>query len=352
MLGLASIVPINANPDAVTARIRVGDNPWGVTVDTKTNRVYVANEESNTVSVIDGLTNSVIANVTGLTSPYHLDVNPTTNRVYVTSSQSNFVSVIDGSTNDITARIDLGAPVSVVCRTDLPCPSIAVNPSTNRIYVADPIKNLIYVIDGETDTIASEIKVDGGPASISIDTNVNRMYVANSFANTVSVIDSSSNTVIASVTRNRSPTATSVNTNTHRIYFSEVGRVFVIDGFNNNVVGTIAVSGGYLNGISVNPNTNRVYVADYFSDFVSLIDGSTDMVVGNANVGANPREISVNPNTNKIYVTIGGSGTLAVIDGSVPIPEFADGSLILVLLASIIAAVLVIDRKYRNSSLR
>lgn len=97
VLGLTSIVPINANPDAVIARIKVGDNPWGVTVDTKTNRVYVANEESNTVSVIDGLTNSVIANVTGLTSPYHLDVNPTTNRVYVTSSQSNFVSVIDGS---------------------------------------------------------------------------------------------------------------------------------------------------------------------------------------------------------------------------------------------------------------
>jgi YVTN family beta-propeller protein len=59
------------------------------------NRIYVANAGSNTVSVIDGTTNTVVATVTVGTTPFGVAVNPTTNRIYVTNSGSNTVSVIE-----------------------------------------------------------------------------------------------------------------------------------------------------------------------------------------------------------------------------------------------------------------
>ena len=60
----------------------------------------------NTVSVIDGKTNRVTANVTVGNSPYGVSVNPSTNIAYVANYDDNTVSVIDGKTNRVTDYYD------------------------------------------------------------------------------------------------------------------------------------------------------------------------------------------------------------------------------------------------------
>jgi YVTN family beta-propeller protein len=49
---------------------------------------------SNTVCVIDGTTDTLVKNVTVGKQPYGVAVNPNTNKVYVTNSGSDTVSVI------------------------------------------------------------------------------------------------------------------------------------------------------------------------------------------------------------------------------------------------------------------
>ena len=60
------------------------------------NRIYVANFNDNTVSVIDGATNVVIATIPVGINPAGVDVNPLTDRIYVANRLSDTVSVIDG----------------------------------------------------------------------------------------------------------------------------------------------------------------------------------------------------------------------------------------------------------------
>ena len=43
----------------------VGNSPDGVAVNPNTNMVYVANYDDNTMSVIDGKTNSVVKTIVG-----------------------------------------------------------------------------------------------------------------------------------------------------------------------------------------------------------------------------------------------------------------------------------------------
>ena len=62
---------------------------------------YVANYDDNTVSVIDGKTNSVITTIHVGKSPYGVSVNPSTNMIYVANNADNTVSVIDGKTNRV-----------------------------------------------------------------------------------------------------------------------------------------------------------------------------------------------------------------------------------------------------------
>ena len=54
--------PIEQQP--TQSLLLIGDNPYGISINPLTDIVYVANSGSNTVSVIDGKTNTVISNIT------------------------------------------------------------------------------------------------------------------------------------------------------------------------------------------------------------------------------------------------------------------------------------------------
>lgn len=85
----------------------------GIAVDPITNKVYVLNQGSSIfrtlllpgVSVINGSTNKPFANISLLSSsPQSIAVNPTTNMIYVTHTYGS-VDVINGTNNEIITTI-------------------------------------------------------------------------------------------------------------------------------------------------------------------------------------------------------------------------------------------------------
>jgi YVTN family beta-propeller protein len=75
-------------------------------------------------------------------------------------------------------------------------------------------------------------------------------------------------------------------------------------------------------GIVFNPQNNRVYVSNYSSDNVKVIDGVSDAVISTITVGDGPTAMFHNPSGNKIYCSnVGAPGpntpaacTISVID--------------------------------------
>src|SRR6266487_1949617 len=110
----------STNAAATFKTITVGKSPEGIAVNPETNMAYVPNGDSNSTSVIDGKTNKVVANVSVGPSPHSVAVNPNTNLIYVsnrgfpldnittTNTDSNTVSVIDGKTNKVVANVTVG----------------------------------------------------------------------------------------------------------------------------------------------------------------------------------------------------------------------------------------------------
>ncbi len=89
--------------------IPVGDGPIAVAVNEATNRIYVANYGSNSVSVIDGATGNLIGSPIAVgDAPDAVAVNEATNRIYVANLDSGSVSVIDGATGNL-----IGSPIAV-----------------------------------------------------------------------------------------------------------------------------------------------------------------------------------------------------------------------------------------------
>src|SRR5450432_1355673 len=83
---VVGINPLRAQSDTVIATLDVAGGPRAIGVNASTNRIYVANYDDQTVSVIDGSTNIVLGSPIPLgkdNAPDALAVNATTNRVYV-----------------------------------------------------------------------------------------------------------------------------------------------------------------------------------------------------------------------------------------------------------------------------
>jgi YVTN family beta-propeller protein len=65
----------------------------------------------------------------------------------------------------------------------------------------------------------------------------------------------------------------------------------------------------------VNPVTNRIYVANFDSGNVTVIDGATNVVT--ATLAAGGGALAINPVTNKIYLASNsGIGNVVIIDGA------------------------------------
>ena len=92
----APIVP-RAAADSVGATVAAETNPIAMAVNPVTNKIYVANFNSSSVTAIDGTDNSTDTVATG-TYPRAVAVNPATNRIYIANWGTNNMTVIDGST--------------------------------------------------------------------------------------------------------------------------------------------------------------------------------------------------------------------------------------------------------------
>jgi YVTN family beta-propeller protein len=108
-------------------------------------------------------------------APVDIKINEETNKIYVVNDRSGSVSVIDsnsGTSKDIRVGV---RPVW-----------IAINGDGDKIYVANPGSNTVSVIDGYNDSKIKDIPV-GVPSSIAIGRHM--IYVASGDTGTVSVIN-------------------------------------------------------------------------------------------------------------------------------------------------------------------
>jgi YVTN family beta-propeller protein len=81
--------------------------------------------------------------------------------------------------------------------------AIAVDPTSNKIYVANFRDNTVSVINGTTETKEpNDITVGDSPSSIAVNTAVSMIYVTNFVSDTISIIDARTNRYQVGVTFN------------------------------------------------------------------------------------------------------------------------------------------------------
>ena len=114
---------------------------------------YITNFSSNTVSILDTASNTVVATVPVGSNPYGVAVTPDGARVYVTNVSSNKVSVIATASNTLLATVPVGAgPLG-----------LAVTPNGAFVYVTNQYSNNVSVIATANNTVVATVAAGNGP---------------------------------------------------------------------------------------------------------------------------------------------------------------------------------------------
>lgn len=318
--------------------------------------VYVTNEGSNNVSVINRQTDEVVSTVmvgkrprgiaTGLRRQ-HL-------RIYVANSGSNSVSVIDPTTNKVETEIPIRfgkEPEGIAVAT--------VSPEKEFIFVTNYGSNTVSVIDALTYQEMEKANVGNGPIAVAADPPIETLfgatflsfedlnilrgyrekffnvYVANKNSKEVTVLrfDISRSRVIDIMNINVewNPIALNVDFQRGKVYVANYGFdnlsviniLEVIKGNRTGAVSAISRVGRSNTGVVADPSLERIYLLKESPGEVMIIKPSLEdqgpiktitPIIGTIPVGSSPRSLMLDPEARKLYVVNRVSNNVSVID--------------------------------------
>ncbi|MCC7028406.1 MAG: beta-propeller fold lactonase family protein, partial [Saprospiraceae bacterium] len=266
---------------------------------------YIANGQSNNVSVINTITNNIVATIPVGDFPYGVSVNPDGPLAYITNYGSDNVSVINTLTNTVIATIPVGsAPIGV-----------SVSPDGTRAYINNLGSDNVSVINTASNTVVATIPVGTSPFGVTVSPDGTKAYITNGNSANVSVINTISNTVIATIPVGILPQGISISPDGTKIYIAITSsdNVSVINTLTNSVIANISV-GSEPVGVSLNPDGTRAYITNILSNNVSVINTLTNTVIATIPVGAQPIGVSVSPDGILVYITNRVSNDVSVIN--------------------------------------
>jgi YVTN family beta-propeller protein len=289
--------------------------------------VYVTNEISGDLSVIDPATHTAVATLPLGKRPRGIRVAPSRTELYVALSGSPISPPGTDESKlpppDRTADgIGIVDTKALTLRTILRGPQdpeqTSVSRDGTRLYIANEDKGTASVLDiASTKTIA-EFEVGGEPEGVTTSPDGRFVYVTSEADNQVSVIDTAANRVLKQVAVGPRPRDTAFTPDSSRAYVtSENGAsISVVDTATHTVIQTIRLTGENVRpmGIVVSPDGQRMYVSTGRGGTVIALDTATNTPLGSVAVGTRPWGLALSPDGARLYTANGPSNDVSVVD--------------------------------------
>lgn len=298
--GPGSISVIEPTRQAVVGTIATGTGTNAVAVAPDGRRAYALNLTSYDISVIDVPSLRVARTLHQFELPGALALSPDGATLYVSDGNGTRVAAL--STDDFRVR-------KIVTTTGrglvAPDPSGAFLYATGSRYepftVMPPVfdHGIISVVDAHDDRLITDIPVGDGPGEIVFSPVDDRAYVLAMYSEIVSVIDRRRQHAVRLLDSGPEPSGLAITPDGKTLYVANYGSynsprsaVSVVDVTGALPRQTIVVGSGPRD-VAISLDGTRAYVAEEFTDQVSIIDTATREVVGHVPVGESPVAITI-----------------------------------------------------------
>jgi YVTN family beta-propeller protein len=176
-----------ASPSAV---IPAGNGTFAVAIDPALKEVFVTNNQSNNITVINGTTNRTIGSISVQSHPEGIAFDARDGTLFVANSGSNTVSVVNATTDAVIGNHSSGGagPFGVVW-----------DPATDHVYVSDRASNNVSEFDRFGNLTVQPVSVGSLPDGLAIDPVHDTIYVANEGSSNVSLINGTTGAISGSI---------------------------------------------------------------------------------------------------------------------------------------------------------
>lgn len=294
----------------------------------RTELVYVTNEDAGTISVISTATQTSIDEIEVGTRPRGVEVSRDGSLVYVALSGSpkcpptmpdeECEKLVADKTRDGIAVIDARSRSIVDVLPGGSDPEeFDVDAAGTRLYVSNEDADQLSIVDLRGGEVLEVVDVGREPEGVRLRPDGRIVYVTSESDHAVTVVDALAGRVLGSISVGWRPRDSIFSGDGARAYVSaEHGSsVAVVDVETSTVLETIALPAGALPmGLALSPEERRLYVANGRAQTVSVIDLETSSVIGEVRVGARPWGLGLTLDGKLLYAANGPSNDVSVID--------------------------------------
>lgn len=276
-----------------------------------TAQVFAAMEDVPALAHIDGNTDDIVSKIPLLGYHIGMTIDLVKNEIYVTQQFSQTVRVIDGVSNKILRDLPVpgGSPIG----------ELAFDSNTSRVYVIQNDIQTIAILDYQDGALLGTLPIDAHYGDLALNPQTQRLYVSSPLDNRVTVVDTANDSIVAKISVGKNPLGIAVNPATNRVYvtIADDDELLVLDGATNTRVAAVQVHEAPLH-VAVNPLTNRVYVANLKSKDVAVIDGETNQILYHVPLKAQPGQMAVLPDLHRVFVASDQGHGVYVIQDNAP----------------------------------
>ena len=205
------------------------------------------------------------------------------NKLYVAKLNTDTVEVVDCVTNQVVSAVHIACEV----------PVMQYNARCDRLYCGG---SSVSVIDCSADTILHTIPV--AASVFALDSARTKLYVGRD--GPLTVVDCTGDTVMATIPEIGLDSALCYNPTAKKVYAVSGDTLFAVDTHDDSVVARLAFP-GLVPLLPCDANRNRLYCA--YSGYWASIDCAGDSVLVSYRVGVTPAHIACNAGRDVLYTT-------------------------------------------------
>ncbi len=262
-------------------------------------QIYVTNERSGDLTVIDGATNDVIATIPVGKRPRGIHASPDGKTIYVAVSGSPISGPPDPSAK--------GKPASTKNQAD-----------DDDVAAADKAADGIAVVDVAGKKFIRKLDAGSDPEEFDLSKNGSQIYNSNEDTKSATVINIAARKIEHVIPVGQEPEGVTTTPDGKFFYVTceALGDVYVIDTASYNIAGHFNVL-GRPRSVAFMTDGKIALVPSESVGQLNIVDTATYQVVKTVDspVGSRPMRVRVAPDGNKIYVSNGRGGTISVFDG-------------------------------------
>ena len=160
--------------------------------------LFVTNEGSRNISVLDKHSNRVVDVLAGGKRPLGMAYSRFARELYVADAGDHTVAVIDVTTRQMIRQLRLNLD-------DEPT-RLALSPDGQRLYVLNEGSHSVAMFDAGSDQELGRFSVDLHAVSLDVDPSSGWVYIANELSDNISLYDPSEETVVTTIPAGSLPT--------------------------------------------------------------------------------------------------------------------------------------------------